>query len=264
MDMLAGERIGKLTWYENIKRDPDSDTPYLLQPKPGSVLVGSNDKPAGEFPRPCLADINGDKKPDLIIGCNDGRIMFSRNIGVPAEPAFAEAVYLKGKDTLKPYPTPSRWGLHRGRTSASVMEAKKEKNLVTGKEIAYGHLYFVDGYVGASGGLGTGCSIDYDKTYRLTFFARAKNTRAGCGINQSGEQYVDGEFLRSKGGESVHMEVSPGSDWQKFTKTFRFSRLTKKAEERSKTGVSIGFGLNSAQPDGWFDITGVTVAPANE
>ena len=264
MDMLAGERIGKLTWYENIKRDPDSDTPYLLQPKPGSVLVGSNDKPAGEFPRPCLADINGDKKPDLIIGCNDGRIMFSRNIGVPAEPAFAEAVYLKGKDTLKPYPTPSRWGLNRGRTSAIVMEAKKEKNLVTGKNVSYAHLYFVDGYVGASGGLGTGCSVEYDKTYRLTFLARAKNTRAGCGINQSGERYVDGEFLRSKGGKSVHMEVSPGSDWQKFTKTFRFSRLTKKAEERSKTGVSIGFGLNSAQPDGWFDITGVTVAPANE
>lgn len=264
LDLLVGERIGNLTWYENIRRDPDSETPYLLQPKDYAVTVGAKEKPAGEFPRPYLADIDGDKKLDLIIGCNDGRLMFSRNIGVPVEPAFAEAVYLKGKDTLKPYPTPSRWSLHRGRTSAIVMQAKKEMDLVTGKQLAYAHLYFVDGYVGASGGLGTGCSIDYDKTYRLTFRARAKNTRGGCSISQSAERYVEGEFLRSRGGETVRMNVSPGTDWQTFTKTFRFSRLTKEAEKRTSTGVHIGFGMSGAQPNSWFDITDVTVVPANE
>ena len=91
-DILTGDRQGYITLFLNTSSDPGNPT-Y------GSgthVKVGGVEK-FGQSTTVAIADLTGNKLPNLLIGSNDGTILYATNTGTPGAPEFKTAATpLKG------------------------------------------------------------------------------------------------------------------------------------------------------------------------
>ena len=67
--------------------------PVFEDPKP--LLMKSGDLYAGSLPVPTLADWDDDGALDIVTGNSEGRLLYFKNYGTDAAPAFGQAEYLK-------------------------------------------------------------------------------------------------------------------------------------------------------------------------
>ena len=277
LDVLVGERLGYLTWFENKPKSSEPETPFLLDPTEkvtnGHVLVGGNDICAGELPRPFLADVDGDGKLDLFIGRNDGKIMLSHNIGTAKMPVFDTPVFLTGVDTDKPRKVPENvgWGApcgpNGGNTTFMCIQGW-EPSLEAHGTTFYARMCYDYTYLGNAGWMGGGCgNIEYLKEYVLTIRARADKIQGlTLHIEQQNEPYKDEDGLpRQAGGTNVYAHFDPSAQWNTYSKTFRWKYLTKEAEERKLKYSNAHFEFIPVNPkaDSWCDITDVSIELAS-
>jgi len=271
LDLLVGERLGYLTWFENKPAATASDTPFLLEPSDkvplGHMTVGGQEIPAGELPRPHLADLDGDGMLDLLIGKNDGRIIASRNIGTAKLPVFDTPVILKGIDTAKPRKCPTGWwgGFGGGGASdghsAFMCIQDSEPNLETGSTTYFARLCYNYSYMGLGGGIGAGGSVEYEREYVVSFKARARDAGGlTLDIRQGRESSVDrkAQTIGSVGND-VTTEFDPGDQWRSFRQRFRWKHLTEESKDRKTTGFGLGFSMKDPRAVGYVDITEVVV-----
>ncbi len=97
-DVICGERTGYIDLFLNTSNPGDT------QPKfdTGTHLKIGGKENFGQLVVPCVADLNGNKLPNLLITSADGKITYAKNTGAPGSPKFDSApVTLKGKN---PYP----------------------------------------------------------------------------------------------------------------------------------------------------------------
>jgi hypothetical protein len=96
-DILTGDRTGGLTLYLNTSTDQAHPTFAAGQP----VNIGGQTK-FGAFTTVTVADLTGNKLPNLIIGNDQGNLLYATNQGSLGSPSFpSPAVPLKG---INPYP----------------------------------------------------------------------------------------------------------------------------------------------------------------
>lgn len=268
LDVLAGERTGLLTWYENTPRPGASDTPYLLTPKDRPVQVGGADVPAGEFPRPYLADLDADGDLDLLLGCGDGRVLVSRNIGTRFAPVFAAPQPVPASDVRTPYRIPPwPWEIVRAANdnAAIMMESHRDQDAAVDAPRTFVRVSFVDGYTSEGGALfhHGHATVAYDRTYALTFQARGRAVDVTCHLKQGGEDEVVGDTLYTRFGGGAQFPVRLAAEWQPYRYTFRLSRLTAGARTNTVTGVALDFGVRATARDAVFDLTDVALVPAD-
>lgn len=106
-DIICGERNGYIDLYLNKAADK-SPIPTFDYLNPQHVQFGTTEK-IGTLTTVCAADLNNDKKFDLVISDTDGRILYSLNTGTADAPKFAPPVPFKGTYPYKPIATPKNW-----------------------------------------------------------------------------------------------------------------------------------------------------------
>lgn len=90
LDLIVGDIRGYVSVYlnEGSKERFTFGKPTRLKANGKEIVVPHGD--AG----PCVADWDGDKLLDLIVGCGDGSVIFYRNVGTAQEPKLAEGEVL--------------------------------------------------------------------------------------------------------------------------------------------------------------------------
>ncbi|HOI79779.1 MAG TPA: VCBS repeat-containing protein [Petrimonas sp.] len=98
LDIICGEFVDRFTWFENIgsRTKPAYAPGKFLGNSKGLIQMDL------EMMMPVALDWNGDKKIDLIVGDEDGRIAFIENTGAVNQgmPVFKSPVYFKQKADL--------------------------------------------------------------------------------------------------------------------------------------------------------------------
>ena len=94
LDLICGTVEGKVLLYvnEGTAKEPAYGKPVAVEADGKEILAPHGDS------GPVVADWDGDGKPDLILGCGDGSVVWYRNIGTRSEPKLAKA------ETLIPAP----------------------------------------------------------------------------------------------------------------------------------------------------------------
>ncbi len=90
LDLIVGDIGGNVWLYlnEGTKQNYAFGKPTKLKAGGKEIRVEHGD--AG----PCVADWDGDGKPDLIVGCGDGSVVWFKNVGSVKQPELAEAEIL--------------------------------------------------------------------------------------------------------------------------------------------------------------------------
>jgi hypothetical protein len=96
LDLIVGDIQGHVSVYlnEGTKTQYAFGKPVKLTAGGKEIRVEHGD--AG----PCVADWDGDGKPDLIVGCGDGSVVWFKNIGSVKKPELAEAEILIPPGTI--------------------------------------------------------------------------------------------------------------------------------------------------------------------
>lgn len=89
LDVVIGERVGKLVYAENTAGEGNPATFGPMQFEWQGI-------DAGQFSKPFLSDLDRDGKMDLLVGGFDGRVRFYRNIGTETSPAFDPSISAAG------------------------------------------------------------------------------------------------------------------------------------------------------------------------
>jgi len=257
LDMLVSDRTGTLTWYENIPQGRR----FFTKPKSEKFIVGNTNVPAGQMVRPYLADVDGDKDLDLFLGCNDGRILISKNTGNRKKPSFKRIFPLAGIDKELPINMPLHWWCNpKGASSGAKLTSEKETDDF-GKETNYAHLSFEKGYVGEDARIGYGPAIPvfYNQKYQMSFRARGKDVEAKCTITQRSEDEVVGDTLVARSGGGDVFPVKVNRQWQNFSHSFSIDRLSKTSQSNQFTFININIATDKAESDSFFDIADMEV-----
>ena len=105
-DILCGERTGKINIFLN-NSTADNSTPSFDAGTP--VTLGGRAIFA-PFAAPCVADLNNNHLPNLLLPRPDGEIAYAKNTGSVGQPSFAEAPsMLKGTNPYPPILTAPNW-----------------------------------------------------------------------------------------------------------------------------------------------------------
>ena len=105
-DILCGERTGHISIFLNNSSD-NSSTPRFDAGTP--LRLGGKDTLA-PFAVPCLADLNNNHLPNLLLPTPNGEIAYAKNTGSAGHASFSEAPsMLKGTNPYPPILTPSNW-----------------------------------------------------------------------------------------------------------------------------------------------------------
>lgn len=98
LDIICGEFVDRFSWFENTgtREKPVYAGGKFLENAEGLIQMDL------EMMMPVAVDWNGDKKVDLIVGDEDGRIVFIENTGTVNErmPVFKSPVYFKQEADL--------------------------------------------------------------------------------------------------------------------------------------------------------------------
>jgi hypothetical protein len=86
LDLIVGTLRGEVLWLPGIK---GKGTPRFGEAK-AIVAAGKPVKVAGDA-APVVADWDGDGKPDLLVGAEDGSVVWHRNVGTKGSPRFTAA-----------------------------------------------------------------------------------------------------------------------------------------------------------------------------
>jgi hypothetical protein len=99
LDLVVGNVLGEVHFIPNegTGRAPEFGTPRRLEAAGKPIRIDSGDA------APVVADWDGDGRPDLVVGCGDGGVVWFRNAGSRGEPR------LEAARTLVP-PSPLGWG----------------------------------------------------------------------------------------------------------------------------------------------------------
>ena len=266
-DLLVGERTGGLWWYEQQVSNRHSAAVEVTQPHAEAVLVGNSRTPVGVMPRPYLADADADGDLDLWLGCNDGVVRLSRNIGTRNVPVFATPIEVRATDVLRPYlqpPWPWESNCRGDDNAAIIMTTGTETAEGSAARVTFAHVAFAEQYSGKGGHIvhHGHMPIVYDQPYAVTLRVRGRNVTATCNLGQAGEGYVVGDTLETKfgGDRSWPLKLSP--QWQTVRFPFTLKRLTSGTRTNQVTGATLGFGIADPKPDGYVDFTDVSVTPA--
>lgn len=269
LDLIVGERTGELTLYVNDQSGRGTDTPYITNTNTVKILVGGQTKPVGDFVKPYLADVDGDRDLDLLLGANDGRIFVSRNAG---RLKFEKAVPLKGEDYFKPrkVPTPKwnhfppcPWGWEvRYGNSGATHEVRDEIDVESGTEHRFVRVFLRDGYFGRSSSFEyPGLKLEFGQQYNLRFKYRGSQVSARTGIGRHAESQVEGDTRVYKWGSGVDFELPASSAWRQFNKTFSLAKAAQRGQE-SYVNCWLFFHLNKAASAGYLDIADVVIEKA--
>ncbi|MDX1907995.1 MAG: T9SS type A sorting domain-containing protein [Bacteroidia bacterium] len=82
-DVLLGKNLGTLDYFKNISTSPTAIYPTFVR-----ETVDYQGIDVGAHATPCLADVNGDSLPDLVIGERDGNLNLYLNTGTAQQPVF--------------------------------------------------------------------------------------------------------------------------------------------------------------------------------
>ncbi|WP_193943783.1 FG-GAP repeat domain-containing protein [Sphaerospermopsis aphanizomenoides] len=93
LDAVVGELSGTLLYYRNT--GTATNPVYLQQPETANPFNGIN---VGNYITPTLADLDGDKDLDAVVGYSGGTLLYYRNTGTATNP-----VYLQQTDTANPF-----------------------------------------------------------------------------------------------------------------------------------------------------------------
>ena len=97
-DVICGERSGYIDLYLNTSTDPNN--PTFTDP-PEHLKLGAQDQ-FGQLTTVEIADLNGNKLPNILFSNTSGELFYAVNTGTPGHPVFASnPVPLKGTN---PYP----------------------------------------------------------------------------------------------------------------------------------------------------------------
>ena len=132
-DLLVGQDRNSVIFYKNTgtKAEPRFDPPVAL-----SV-------PVGQFPMrpaPFVCDWDGDGKPDLLIGSEEPRVMFYRNVGTAAKPELAAGVDLQLK-------APGFEKSYRVRPTVVDWDNDGKPDLLVGTTVSSAETHKTTGYV---------------------------------------------------------------------------------------------------------------------
>jgi len=264
-DLLVGERTGALWWYEQQVSNRHSAAIEVTQPHAEPILVGNARAPVGVLPRPYLADADGDGDLDLWLGCNDGVVRLSRNIGTRSVPVFATPIDVRGADVLRPYlqpPWPWEVSCKADDNAAVILTTGTETEEDSAARVAFAHVAFAEQYCGKGAHIvhHGHLPITYDQPYAVTLRVRGRNVAVSCNLGQAGEAVVVGDILETKfgGGGGWPLKLSP--QWQTVRFPFTLARLTSGTRTNVTTGATLGFTIADPKPDGYFDFTDVSVA----
>ena len=94
-DLLVGMFSGSITLYENTGSAEEFvfTNQGLIQADGEHIWVGADAAPA-------FADLDGDGKRDLIVGCTWGELYFFPNVGEDDNPEFGQYIFLEDEDDV--------------------------------------------------------------------------------------------------------------------------------------------------------------------
>ena len=270
-DILTGALDGGLHLYMNVGfKEDQTDAQYLLEYKGEAKFADTPKKFFGIGTRPYLADLTGNKKPDLLISSVDGKVYASQFVGPMERCEFTKPVIVKGQDRLKPYfgPMKKTWYGHHeddsytywnparygGNTGCNV-KFMSETDVETGAKYSFARAYYEDGYTGTDSYLAkyyddTINNMDYGTTYRLSFKVRGRAVKPILHIRQIYEKIVKGDTEYDES-FTKDFDLSAGNEWTdcSFLYTPEFV-----SNRREHPAVSVSFKMNPGATNAFLDI----------